>query len=143
MAYCANGCKATEKTTETRVETNNSSISYVLPSSNELEISNLCDSITGKPIDFKSKIETSTGDINLESKDNKLRFIYKTDTIIKDSIVFKEVLVDNRETIIEYRTPKLIWYILIGLVVVVIAFIMFPIIPKFINSAIRRLIAGV
>ena len=130
-------CKSKQPMTKsTIVETSRSSISYVLPTSNSFEINSLCDSISGKPKDFKAKIKTGTGDIDVESKDNKFKFIYKTDTIVKDSIVIKEVFVDKYKLDIIYKTPK-IWYYISG--VLLLGWV-FPAIPRFVNGVFKKLV---
>ena len=130
--FCS--CKAKKQSTYVEKVKDSTVRNIILESKNTLQISTLCDSI-GNPKEFTQTIDSGNGKTTVTVKDNQLLVQSKTDSIVYvDRDVIKEVT--NVETIIVYKTPKLMWYILLLIPV----FIFFPIIPKTINSFVRKLI---
>mgnify|MGYP003671579664 CR=1 FL=1 len=149
IAVLVIGCKAKQPLVETEVikidslKIDKKEIIFA-PVASSLTIHELCDTITGKARPFKSEVVRGKDTIDLEVKDNSLYLSIDLDSLI-NSEVSKEKSTwesnNKREVVVEYKTHKLIWYILIGLLLVVIAFVMFPVIPKIINSLVRKVIS--
>lgn len=123
------GCRSTRETATT-VVTDHSRISYALPTSNTLTISQLCDSITGLPVPIDGKIDTGTSKVDIRTEGNSLRIEIRTDTVYRDSIVFKDKLVTKEKSIVKTVWTKWTW----GFLAIIIIFIIFPKIPAFIRS---------
>ena len=148
MAYCANGCKAKQPLIETEVikidslKIDKKEIIFA-PVASSLTINELCDTITGKARPFKSEVVRGKDTIDLEVKNNSLYLSIDLDSLINSEISKEKSTWESnnkREVIPEKYIPKLIWYILIGLFVVVIVFIMFPMIPNLVNGLVRKFI---
>jgi hypothetical protein len=88
------GC-GSKKTVTTEKERIFIQETVTLPTSNELSISNLCDTLTLKAKDFKTSVNSGGIDTQIEIKGNKLTVKSETPkTICKDSIVFKDKFVE-------------------------------------------------
>jgi hypothetical protein len=88
-----------------------------LPTSNELSISNLCDTLTLKAKDFKTRVNSGGIDTQIEIKGNKLTVKSETPkTICKDSIVEKEVIKEITITKTKHHYKLAVWcFIIAGL----------------------------
>lgn len=89
MMYCTQSC-ASKKTVEKTVDIERTSISYALPTSNILTVSQICDSITGKAVGFSTEIGTGTAKGKLSVEGGNLKLEIRTDTVYRDSIIFKD-----------------------------------------------------
>lgn len=130
-------CNAKKKVISTSVSTERESISYVLPSNNELTINELCDTLK---IKSPMVIQNDDGvvDIRLELKDNTLKVKTEYDTIYKDRYIEKEVIKTKESETVKYKWAKITWAFL-G---VIILFCIFPGIPRAINTIAIKLIRG-
>lgn len=134
------GCSSKKSVSEkVYIEKNDSINSTIrLNTNNELIISNLCDSTTGKAKEFENVVDFGTGITKASIKDNRLTLESKTDSIVyRDVIKTEKVYVDRNEETIRYRTD---WKISIILVVVILAMFLFPVIPRFVNMGTRKLL---
>lgn len=81
-----------------------------LPTSNELSISNLCDTLTLKAKDFKTRVNSGGIDTQIEIKGNKLTVKSQTPkTITKDSIVYREKIVEITKIKKEHHYKLAVW----------------------------------
>lgn len=134
------GCSSKKSVSEKVYIERNDSINNTirLNTNNELIISNLCDSITGKAKEFENVVDFGTGSTKASVKDNRLVLESKTDSIVyRDVIRTEKVYVDRNEETIRYRTD---WRIIIILGLVILAMFIFPVIPRFVNMGARKLL---
>lgn len=130
-------CVSKKKVFETTVDIQREKVSYVLPTSNVLTIEKLCDTIS-LPNDFSQVINTSIGETRVKVQDNVLQIEVRTDTVVKDSIVYRDKTVVKEKT-----TTKIVWskwtWIFLGVIVI---FCVFPGIPKAVGMIATKLIRG-
>lgn len=126
-------CK-TSKIKETSVEVEKKSISYALPTNNILEVDNICDTLKPSPT-ISQTLHTGSGEVKVNIKDNKLIIETKTDTILKEKIVYRDKIVTKEEKQTVFKWAKITWFFL-GLIILG-AF--FPIIFTVINGLLRKL----
>lgn len=144
-------CKTTskvEKISEVKSDTLYNKVETIIrpPLLNNLTIFDICDTLTGKPKEFKYKyvIEKDTFEISLLNNELNLAIQQqkelksKNDSLVR--IINSEKNQSSEGKIIEYRIPKWVWYVLTGFIAYIIILHNFPkIIPK-INSLLRKLI---
>lgn len=131
------GCKSKQKSIYIEKVKDSTVRNIVLQTNNELIISSLCDTITGKAIEFSQDVKTGNSNFKVTSKDNRLQIATQNDSIVYvDKIYKEEIYVDNE--VIRYRTD---WRIILILSGAIILFIIFPIVPKSINTFVRRFVA--
>lgn len=143
------GCKTKEKYI-TSIERVTDSI-YIKTESiinppilSSLIINELCDSVTNKPVQFKKVFVIDGDSIEiLTNKNNQLeinikqleRLLSKKDSVgqfhSKDKEVVSKTIVTNTK-----RPWKLIGFFIL----VIVSFIVFPVVPKFLNGMVRKLI---
>jgi len=126
----------TAKKNLTTVDIERERISYVLPTDNRLYVEALCDSL-GNPVQIERVITDATGTTTLKIKDNKLEIITKHDTIFKDKYVYKDKLVKS-----EIVRTKTDWRLILFFCLAILIFVIFPKIPRAINTIVIKLIRG-
>ena len=106
------GCAVKKKVSESYVSIEKDSISYALPSSNELTVTELCDTLEVKS---PAVIQKQDGPVNvrIETKDNTLTVKTEYDTIYKDRIVEKQVIQTEEKETTVYRWAKITWIFLV------------------------------
>jgi len=130
------GCKSKQKSIYIEKVKDSTVRNIVLQTNNELIISSLCDTITGKAKEFSQVINTGNSNLKVTSKDNALKIDVETPKIVYvDRVISKDVYKDKE--IIRYKTN---YKAVITLIAIIILMIVFPIVPKFINTSIRRFI---
>lgn len=142
------GCKPSksviEKVSETKSDTLYNKVETVVnpPILSSLVINELCDSITGKPKEFKNRVIIDKDTVYVEVVDNELNItVNRLKNIIskKDSTYKAELLKirNSKET----NKVKEVWnkWTWVFLFIMLLCFF-FPIIPKFINGLFRKLI---
>lgn len=110
------GCKTKQSVSEKVFIKESDSISTTLQLStdNTIIIENICDSITGKPIEFINKVDTGTGSTEIRIKDNQLTANVKTDSIVYvDKIVKETIYVDKDKEVVRNVIPFKYWVWLI------------------------------
>lgn len=108
------GCRSS-KTVSTEKERIFVQKNVILPTSNELSISNICDTLTLKAKDFKTSVNRGGVKTNIEIKDNKLSITSETPEIVyKDSIVEREIKVTKTVTKKEHHYKLAVWCFIIG-----------------------------
>ena len=129
-------CTAKKKLTTIDIE--RQKIEFASPEERELIINNLCDSITGQPIQFEKKVDKAgiTSTIKTVGNDLIITQIQK-DTIVIYKDVYKDKLIESE--VVRYKTNWTIIWILGGIIVV---FIIFPGIPRAIQVMLLKLIRG-
>ena len=128
------GCKSSQESTYVEKVESSTDSNIVLPTKNELIISNLCDTITGKPIDFSNSQNNGLNTVKTTIKDNILTIENTNDSIVYVDKFYKEEIYVDKE-VIRYKTD---WRIVAALFGVIILFIIFPIAPKVIHGVIRN-----
>ena len=142
------GCKPSksviEKVSETKSDTLYNKVETVIrpPVLNNLTIFDICDTITGKPKEFRYKYIFEKDTLELSLLNNELNFSidqikllqYKNDSLVR--IINSDKKESKQETVTKFKTPKWNWIIMS----LVPLFILFPTIPKFINGLFRKLI---
>jgi hypothetical protein len=111
------------------------------PLLDNLTIYDICDTV--QPVKFKKEFIIKNDTITVEVVDNDLvmslklaeQIISKQDSIIK----INDSQISEIKTVTQYKTPKWAWAT-IGLLAL---FVIFPIIPKFINTTFRKLISWI
>ena len=131
------GCKAKEFDREVAVETSRTEIRYAMPVSNTLTVENLCDTVTGLPRPFGTRLDTGTSELDLFVGANKMVLEVRTDTVYRDSIVHRDKVVEKEKKVVVKRTD---WRLVSILGSVLLLFIVFPGIPKWANLAIGKLV---
>lgn len=136
LIIIAVGCGSVKKTSKLEsVTTKSDSIAYVLPSENELIISEICDTLRiASPVELKSQDGPITTSLKLEDNVLKLRVEYDTITVFKDRFIEKEVIREEKKETVKYKWAKITWFFL----VVVIVFLFFPSVPRFLNVIVRK-----
>ncbi len=128
------GCKTKQTSVYIEKVKDSTVRNIVLQTNNELIITNLCDSITGKAKEVQNTFDFGTGSTKATIKDNQLKIITSKDSIVYVDKFYKEEIYVDKE-VIRYRTDWSIIFILSG---VIVLFLFFPTIPKFIKSAVRK-----
>jgi hypothetical protein len=111
------------------------------PILSSLTINQICDTLTGKPKEFKQSILIGDDILELSIKNNNIkldlerlkRTISKQDSVSR--LELSNIHTEITSEIIKYRTDWRIIFILSSLIVL---FLFFPTIPKFANSAVRK-----
>ncbi len=133
------GCKTTEKIKEKetyeKVDTTTNNI--INPTDNNLVISQLCDTLTGRAYEFTNEVVNGGNSTKITVKDNALYQEVKGDSVVYvDRVVteVKEVIKDKKTT--TYKWSKWTW---IFLATTIVCFV-FPFIPTFANNLVRKII---
>jgi hypothetical protein len=128
------GCKTKQKSVYIEKVKDSTVRNIVLQTNNELIITNLCDTITGKAKEFSNSSNNGLNKVRTYIKDNILTIETKSDSIVYVDKFYKEEIYVDKEKII-YRTN---WSIIFTLSSLIVLFLFFPMIPKFANSAVRK-----
>lgn len=110
------GCKTKQSISEKVFVKESDSVSTTLQlnTDNTIIIENLCDSITGKPIEFINMVDTGTSSTEIKIKDNQLTANVKSDSIVYvDRNVVKEVFVEKEKDVVRNVVPFKYWVWLI------------------------------
>lgn len=137
------GCKSTkleklEVRTDSTVRVHTETVRP--PILDKLTVYDVCDTVTGKPIQFKKEFAVNSDTIIIEVVDNDLlmslkfaeEIISKQDSLIKA----RETILKQDQTIVKIKAPKWAWFTLLLSVILLI----FPNISKYANNAARKLI---
>jgi hypothetical protein len=128
------GCKTKQTSVYIEKVKDSTVRNIVLQTNNELIITNLCDSITGKAKEFSNISNNGLNKVRTSIKDNILTIETKSDSIVYVDKFYKEEIYVDKEKII-YRTD---WRIIFILSSLIFLFFCFPTIPRFIKSAVRK-----
>lgn len=109
------------------------------PIASKLTINDICDTLTGLARPFKSELVRGKDTIFVEVAGNDLNLSIDLDSLINSKVSeekSKWEFNNKSEVRPEKYTPK-IWYYIVG--VLFLGWI-FPVIPRFVNGVVRRLV---
>ena len=131
------GCGSAKKKLTT-VDIERQKIEFASPEERQLIINNLCDSITGQPIQFEKKVEKAGVTSTIKTVGNNLIVTQiQKDTIVIYKDVYKDKLVEKETVKVKTSIRTILFFCL-----VILIFIIFPGIPKAINNLALKLIRG-